>query len=137
MANGIGNSISEALGNRNVLQLMAQTGTALDPEGMGGILGRPTSQMLNTQAQQDFLKNLIDALGDKGKIKIGADGSTEMTAGERRQYQEGGLTPQAATKIGEGEKASTSKTQMGTGNLGDLEGLEDLSLVSLDDILNF
>lgn len=70
------------LGDRNVQQLMAGMGTALDPEGAGGIIGQPTQDMIATQAQQSHLEELLKALGSEGKLNIKPDGSISMQTGK-------------------------------------------------------
>jgi hypothetical protein len=89
MTNGFMDSLSGALNNRNVLKMMAQVGTELDPQGVGGMLGRPTTQMIQRQSQSDYAKELFKALGGGGSVQIGADGSVKMTAGKDQTGQTG------------------------------------------------
>jgi hypothetical protein len=88
-------SLSGALNNRDVLKMMAQVGTELDPQGVGGMLGRPTSQMIERQQQGNAMELLLQALGGENNLtgaKLGPDGSIDIKSAQAQ-----GLTPQAAS----------------------------------------
>jgi len=80
--------LGETMGNRNVLRTMSQVGTQMDPEGAGGFLGQPATQLIEALAaqeaqagQDDMLKRLLEVLG----------GESPQTEGISRDRQEGRL----------------------------------------------
>ena len=63
------------MGNRNVLRTMSQVGTQMDPEGAGGFLGQPATQLIEALAvqeaqarQDDMLKRLLEVLGGESAV---------------------------------------------------------------------
>lgn len=79
---GFTQGLTDALSDPNIQRFMASVGTELDPEGVGGALGRPTQQMLSAQAQQESMRQLINMLGEGGSVKQGPDGSVEVKSGK-------------------------------------------------------
>lgn len=77
----------------NIHRLMAGIGTELDPHGMGGMIGRPTMDMIEGQAHQDTMAQLAKALGKGGKVIQKPDGTSEIQVGEgaRETDQPSGL----------------------------------------------
>ena len=80
--------LGETMGNRNVLRTMSQVGTQMDPEGTGGFLGQPATQLIESLAaqeaqarQDDMFKRLLEVLG----------GESPQTEGISRDRQEGRL----------------------------------------------
>ena len=91
---------ADLLNDRNVQQFMAELGTSMDPQGAGGMIGQPTSNMIERQAQQDSMKQLLNMLGEGGQINQGPDGSTSLKVGKGAITGEGGDTPGGATSQG-------------------------------------
>lgn len=79
---GVGSGIADVMGDRNIQQFLAQLGTTIDPQGVGGAVGQPTSQMIQRQAQQDFMSKLLNSLGEGASVKMGPDGSIEAKQGK-------------------------------------------------------
>ena len=73
---------ADLLNDRNFQQFLAQLGTGMDPQGAGGMIGQPTSNMLQRQAQQDSMRQLLNMLGEGGQINQGPDGSTSLKVGK-------------------------------------------------------
>lgn len=83
--------LGETMGNRNVLRTMSQVGTQMDPEGAGGFLGQPATQLIEALAaqeaqarQDDMFKRLLEVLG-------GESPEGEESPGISRDRQEGRL----------------------------------------------
>jgi len=68
--------------NPNFQRALAQMGAEVDPQGVGGVVGRAAIGMQESSSQQEFLKNMLKQLGKGGKVKQGADGTMEITKGE-------------------------------------------------------
>ena len=64
-------------------RMMAGIGARLDPEGLGGAIGEPTMQALETRGQQAMMEELIGVLGKGGKVTQKPDGTSEMVVGEQ------------------------------------------------------
>lgn len=123
----IGEAISGKLEDPNTRQFMAQLGTELDPQGLGGMIGRPTTQMIQRQSQSDYAKELFKALGGGGSVQIGADGSVKMTAGKDQTGQTG-----QTGKTGDERSLEPSATEKETERFsGSLEQLKKDFLMPL------
>jgi len=105
--------------NPNFLKFLAETGTALDPQGLGGALGQPTSNWIERQQQPAFMDKLIKSLGPGGQLKIKPDGGMDM----KRGGEETGTTPQKQ----ESELGSLEDT-----NVADVDPLDSF----LDDMMD-
>ena len=85
MADGFNwGSVEDLFANRNFQALLAGIGTELDPQGAGGMIGRPTMQMIKSKAaqeatakQQKFFTDLAKYLG--GFTPGDQPGLTSMT----------------------------------------------------------
>ena len=93
-----GGGIAGLLADPNIQSLMAGVGANLDPEGVGGAIGKPTQAMIQNkqmgkamEKQDARWKAVIDAIGTgsvgKATIKEDGKGGTTMTLGA----PEGGL----------------------------------------------
>jgi len=84
-----GGGLNALFGNKNFLKLLAGIGTQLDPQGLGGMLGRPTTKTIEATAAQEAvahrekqrnaqIKRVLDLLGGKFTPKD-QPGPTSMT----------------------------------------------------------
>jgi len=125
IAQDMAGGLNEALQDPNVLRFMAELGTSIDPEGAGGAIGRPTTEMIRREAQPNFMENLIKALGEGGQVKIKPDGGIDMKSGspsaESGKKEESGL--------GTLEESNVTDQEQGSGESDPLDSF-------LDDMLN-
>lgn len=49
--------------DRDFIKFLSQTGTELDPQGIGGMLGRPTTQWVERDAAQEQMQQILPMLG--------------------------------------------------------------------------
>lgn len=95
---------SELLSDPNVQKFMAQLGAGIDPEGAGGNIGKATQSMIERQ-------QLADLLASGGTMKVGADGTTQVTGpkeGAGGQKSTGGT--QSQTTQGQNQGSQTDLT---------------------------
>jgi hypothetical protein len=134
MTNGFMDSLSGALNNRDVLKMMAQVGTELDPQGVGGMLGRPTSQMIQREAQGEAMNQLLQALGGNNNLtgaKVSPDGSLSLTGKsgmDADAAQASGLSPQAAASP---NQQTTPTETSGLADMGEFDSFLDNILGNL------
>ncbi len=109
----------------NILKAMASMGTALDPEGAGGTIGRPASALITNKALQQatakrtgqqnaLLDKILGAIGKGGMVSDVSDNSL----------------PDNLT-LSLGPKGETSMTLKGTPTENAFSDVTDLSLDSV------
>ena len=82
----IGQTFSDLSKDRNFMSLLAGIGTGLDPEGAGGIIGRPTTSLIQSMAAQEATAKQASQR-DKFSSSI-----MELLAGKMTPGEEQGLT---------------------------------------------
>lgn len=87
----LGGQLSDLLTNKNFRMFLAELGTQLDPEGAGGMIGKPTQNYI----QRDALSQAL--AGGNASVKFGADGSLNIQQKEQAQGQGGGSATEPST----------------------------------------
>lgn len=133
--------MSAIFSNPDIQRLLAGFGTELDPEGIGGMLGRPTMQALEAkgaaaegQRQHEMMTALIEALGGRAqKIKVGEKGDITLEGPEEPDFKT--LDQEkAGLQMGALHQMQRAGQQRGLSFGGGLGSLDDLAHSIISDI---
>lgn len=96
---GLGNLFND----RDFIQYMAQVGTELSPEGMGGKLGRPASAWAERDAAQEMMGSGL--IGPETVLSFLGGGGEEQPQDKREQTGQSGVTTPSTAAAGTRETA--------------------------------
>ena len=128
------------LEDRNFLNILAGIGTELDPEGAGGMIGRPTQQMIRStvaqenaeasaKATKDFQNLLYQvAMGKGGMSPAGEGGGTKLTTDGKQVTVTGDMPKGGLGDLGGPVQDTTNRTTGGS-------NVSNQDLMSLSQVL--